>query len=347
MSPINALTIPGDTSKGADHTSLASGPCAADFGQVGSGANDAIYAITPTRSGVYNVTLQSTTFDAIFYVTAECGATIQTCVSVAEAHQNMPSPTLGASLEAGKTYYIVVDGIAVPGAAKTAGSYTLSIKSSAVAFNMKGVLTHDTIANIVNLQLDPMQDAMDDSDPNAPTCVGTASAASFVMGVGLPDDAHFNADQNHPALQLSWNNESNDANSHILSSNGDSMFSFAVTPDHYKQIQMYGTSTAGNAAITLKLHYMEDSAEDSVAVQVSDWAAVAPGQGEFVLAPGLSRASLNQGGGVTGKSPVGPVSIYGQNVIVPQPDKTLVSVDVVLPAAPGSLRYTFYGAIGW
>ena len=98
--------------------------------QEGENAPDEVYEFTPTQTGVYHIDYEPT-FDGALYVVTDCSDIAGSCIGGSEqASGSAPwNEVVDASMIAGTTYYIIVDG----GFAGISGVYTLTIDAPCVA----------------------------------------------------------------------------------------------------------------------------------------------------------------------------------------------------------------------
>jgi hypothetical protein len=199
---------------------------------------------------------------------------------------------------------------------------------------VSSALIHDTVLNNGSGSLDATQDGMDGSGYMLPT----QSAAIEVGGAdaaGLPEDAFFPADANHPDVRLHWTNADNGPNSRVMKAPGDS-FSFAVRPRIYIQVQIYALSTHGTSIVEFTLHY-SDGSTTLRKVTFPDWLTDPAASGQFFLVNGLDRYK-------TGSFQSNhDCAISGVN-LDPDQQKILVSVTVAQPVTDW---FVFYGATAW
>ncbi len=94
----------------------------------GEVSSDVVYEFTPTQDGVYSIDYEPT-FDGALYIVTDCGDVPGTCIGGSEeASQNPPwNEVVDASLVAGTTYYIILDGGYNQGGQGPSGDYTLTI----------------------------------------------------------------------------------------------------------------------------------------------------------------------------------------------------------------------------
>jgi hypothetical protein len=74
---------------------------------IGGGSSEVVYELTPDVDGVYTFNTQGT-YDHSIYVVTDCTAITTSCIAGEEYYSDQE--TLSVALEAGLTYYIIVDG---------------------------------------------------------------------------------------------------------------------------------------------------------------------------------------------------------------------------------------------
>lgn len=131
---VDAAAMPyqnaGDTSNSETTDNYAGllGNCPGLYEDTGKGAADHAYSFTPSSSGVYTVSVDST-HDAALYVATDCSDIANTCV-IGDDGTDEDSLTLQA--DAGTTYFLIVDGYA-----GAEGPYTLNVAVCAPACDGK------------------------------------------------------------------------------------------------------------------------------------------------------------------------------------------------------------------
>ncbi len=118
------FTDDGDSSVYANDYEFGDGECPGVSYGKGGGSMDAVYTFTPTVSGGYNVDLTST-FDAALYIVTDCADIENTCVQAEESAFSGGTENMVVQLDAGVTYFIVVDGYS--GSSDKSGPYTLTV----------------------------------------------------------------------------------------------------------------------------------------------------------------------------------------------------------------------------
>ena len=84
------------------------------------------YLFQPTLSGTYTFTLDADSgYDPVLYVVGECTDILNSCLGAVDDSASGGTETLEVALNAGESYYVIVDGwdISTP----ENGSYTLSL----------------------------------------------------------------------------------------------------------------------------------------------------------------------------------------------------------------------------
>jgi hypothetical protein len=328
------ITVTGDTASALPEYGYGAGQCPGETVSAGAGSNDEVYRLTPTVSSAYTFALTSTAFDSSVYIVTDCGAIATSCVGAKNAACSGCTETLTAQLTAGTSYFIVVDGSS--DASNDAGAYSLQISrvsspTNPVQFDVTSELLHDTIVNNGAGALDTIQTAIDGSDFK----LMTQSAARMFSsaGVGLPDDAFFAANAQHPNIQLHWNNNDDGLNSRFM--NAGESFTFPVPATTYGQVQVYGLSTEGSSTLQFTLAY-SDGTSDSRLITFVDWFNDPAPFGQFYIIDGMDRYAASY---VAARDP----AITGVN-LSPNSAKTLTSVTV---AQPTTSFFVFLGALGY
>ena len=72
-----------------------------------SGGHDVVYTLTPTSTDIFRIRLEELIFDAVIYIVSDCGDMDSSCVTGLDAPDE---ESLEVGLQAGTTYFIVVDG---------------------------------------------------------------------------------------------------------------------------------------------------------------------------------------------------------------------------------------------
>ncbi|MEZ4459947.1 MAG: EGF domain-containing protein [bacterium] len=98
--------------------------CPGETSASGSNAPDQVYAFTPTIAGTYEFVVTPTGWDNAIYLVTDCGSVATSCVGAAENGLTSDAETLTATLAAGTTYYLVVDGW---GTGTSNGTYSVDV----------------------------------------------------------------------------------------------------------------------------------------------------------------------------------------------------------------------------
>jgi hypothetical protein len=324
-----------DTTGASADLSYGAGRCPGDAASAGAASSDRVYRLTPTTSGDYVFNLTSTGFDGSLYVVTNCGDIANSCVGARNTACSNCTESLTVSLTAGTTYFAVVDGAS--DTSNAAGAYRLEVIrpksfSAPIQFDMSEVLLNDTILNNGAGEFDPTQESIDQSTMMLIT--QSAAQALDPSGVGLPDDAFFGVNTQHPDVQLHWRNDDNGVNSRFLRK-GES-FTFSVPMTTYTEVQVYGLATEGGALVDFVLTY-SDGTTDTRNVKFIDWFNDPPAPGQFFLIDGLDRY------GSSGLDVARDPAISGVN-LAPNKAKQLVSIKV---AQPSTNYFVFFGALGY
>lgn len=131
---LNASNFPavanGHTADYKPHYGYGEGACPGESGGwgggVGTGAPDVVYALTPSTDDEYLITVEGPGFDANLYVVTDCGAINTTCLAGADNVLVGEKESLIVELQAGTTYFIIVDGWS-PTDATNAGPFELVV----------------------------------------------------------------------------------------------------------------------------------------------------------------------------------------------------------------------------
>ena len=332
------VTVMGSTTAGSSHYGFAAGACPGVAGPVGAASNDIAYSFTPTTSGGYVFTLTGSGFDSALYVVTDCAAVGASCLGAVDNACSGCAEPLSVTLTAGTKYFIIVDGSS--DAVNAEGQYSLQIKpaksfTNPLQIDVSALLVDDTIVNNGVGVLDATQVPMDGSGYDLLTAA-VGKQLGGANAVGLPNNATFAADANHPLVHLGWDNSNDGPNSRVVKSGFS--FTLPVPVDTYAQLQVYGLSTEGTSSMQFTLTY-SDATTDIRNITFPDWYTDPAPAGQFFLINGLDRI----GAGLVFDSSKDP-AVAGVN-LNPNPAKTLVSVFVNHLASNG--WFTFYGSTGW
>ena len=92
----------------------------------GEASSDVVYAFTPTVDGEYEFVLTPSGFDSFLYVVTDCGSVATSCVAANDEFCTVGcTESLTATLVAGNTYFVIVDGYS--NVLDISGEYTLAI----------------------------------------------------------------------------------------------------------------------------------------------------------------------------------------------------------------------------
>jgi hypothetical protein len=231
------------------------------------------------------------------------------------------------------------DVVPLPDAACTGGAvWCGSTCYAPVGLRQIDVRSHfnvDVILNNGSGGYDPTQDAIDGSNYVALT-QGVASALGGSSAVGLPNDGSFAANASHPAVQLAYRNDDNGNNAARVLATGP--LAIDVPDGPYTQLQVFGISTEGSAALTFTLHYC-DGTTATRSITFPDWFNDPPPAGTFYLIDGMDRAGI----GGTYQASRDPAA-FGVS-LAPDATRVLVSVDVAI-ATTSTARFFLLGATG-
>ncbi|MEC9071844.1 MAG: hypothetical protein VX938_05665, partial [Myxococcota bacterium] len=119
-------SVQGDTSNLPNTYAIGANECPGKSSAAGEASKDAAYVFTPQTTGTYTVTLESD-FDALLYVVEDCGNIPGTCLGGSD---NIGTETIVAKMEAGNSYFIIVDGWS--NYSDLNGPFTLSISEPCI-----------------------------------------------------------------------------------------------------------------------------------------------------------------------------------------------------------------------
>ncbi|MEC9072153.1 MAG: hypothetical protein VX938_07230, partial [Myxococcota bacterium] len=130
---VNPLTVgelpfwgEGSTEGLANAYSYGADTCPGKSGGAGAGSSEAVWLFEPSSSGIYTLEVEPD-FDATLYVVTDCEDVGGTCLA---ASDGFGTETLVLTLDAGTSYYIVVDGWS--NSDDTVGAYTLTVSEPCV-----------------------------------------------------------------------------------------------------------------------------------------------------------------------------------------------------------------------
>lgn len=114
----------GSTVTAGSDYGFAPGTCQPANSMLGNGSNDVVYSFTPAVSGSYSFYLGG--FDTLLYVVTDCAnISATTCVAGIDNCSGICSESLTLTLNAGTTYYVIVDGW--DNLSNVSGTYQLDI----------------------------------------------------------------------------------------------------------------------------------------------------------------------------------------------------------------------------
>jgi hypothetical protein len=119
----------GDTTGAAPDYGFPANSCPGVPSALGSGANDVVYSFTPTTSGSYVLSVETTGFDAALYVATDCAMVGATCLGASDSCASNCTELRTLNATAGTTYYIFVDGWATTPDPGNSGTYTLKVET--------------------------------------------------------------------------------------------------------------------------------------------------------------------------------------------------------------------------
>jgi hypothetical protein len=121
------FTASGNTTGADADYGYSSGACPGEPLGWGKGAPDHVYAFTPGVTGSYTISLTGQAFDSNLYVVTDCTSVDTSCIAANEQKCFDCTESVTITLNAGTTYFIVVDGWQ-PFATTIGGAYTLTIQ---------------------------------------------------------------------------------------------------------------------------------------------------------------------------------------------------------------------------
>ena len=162
-------------------------------------------------------------------------------------------------------------------------------------FDVSGVLNSDVVVNRVRAHVDTSQQPIDSpafGQTNFSFLTQTAAAVALGgNGNGLPDDAFFPANQDHPEVQLHWRNYDYGNNARRLSRPGQ--FIVDVPNLNYESLHLFAVSGQGSSDFRVHFRY-EDGVFVSNRRQVPDWFDDPVATSErYFLANGMDRSKAN------------------------------------------------------
>lgn len=103
-----------------------SGACPGESGGWGAGSNDVVYRFVPEETSLYRMKVNSS-YDSNLYVVTDCEDVSGSCVAGREDKGSQKNESFYTTLEAGQTYFVVVDGRG--NQSNSNGGYTLTVSS--------------------------------------------------------------------------------------------------------------------------------------------------------------------------------------------------------------------------
>jgi EGF domain len=207
--------------------------------------------------------------------------------------------------------------------------------NSTVQIDVGALLVDDVVVNTVGGVLDTTQSGIDGVGNNLMTQSAANQIRPGFTNAGIPDDATFAADANHPLLKLGWSNADDGPNARIVKSGS---FTITVPSRTYTQFQIFAVSTEGKSVMQFALNY-DDGTTETRNVTFGDWYDDPAPAGTFYIINGLDRATNTN----TYQQERDP-AIAGAN-LNPNTGKTLTSV--VVNHQPSVGWFVFFGALGW
>ena len=210
-----------------------------------------------------------------------------------------------------------------------------SAQAFVIDVDISALLNRDTIINNGGPGgLDTVQNGLDSYS----FLTQSAATAMYPSNPnGLPDNAFFPANAQHPDVHLSYSN-ADDGNNACWRS-GIASFSFGVPALTYERLDLFVTSAAAATTIDVTLNYADGSQETVTGMAVPDWFHNTSQAYQYYLIDGLDRANNNASSYHNANNP----AIFGL-MVYPDDSKFLTSVDIDKTASGGNL--VFYGATG-
>lgn len=190
----------------------------------------------------------------------------------------------------------------------------------------------DAILNGQFATVDQVQDGLDGDGWGYPT-----SSTNCFWGV--PGDAFFPANADHPDVQLGWAND-DDGDNAWQTDSGQAGSSITVDlPDQrYEQIHLFAGSDLGGTGVTLTLNYATGSPEQ--ASWSPPWYVGGTQAGTYALAGGLSRGRPHATLGLDCNN-TGTVVLHGRAF---QVDSSRALVSITLERVGDTGRLSIFGA---
>ncbi len=118
------VTASGDTSGASQDFGVQAGECPGLDYDRGGASSDHVYAYTPAVDGTYDVSLDPS-FDAALYVVTDCAAPGASCLGGSD---NLGPEQVSVSMQAGTTYFLIVDGYSAY--SNLSGAYTITVQGT-------------------------------------------------------------------------------------------------------------------------------------------------------------------------------------------------------------------------
>lgn len=202
--------------------------------------------------------------------------------------------------------------------------------SGVVHLDFSAHLNGDAILNGQFATVDQVQDGLDGDGWGYPTSTTNCSS-------GVPGNAFFAANLDHPDVQLGWDNADNGFNAWQTNSGQVGTSITVDLPDQrYEQIHLFAGSDLGGTGVTLTLTYASGSPEQ--ASWSPPWYVGGSQAGTYALAGALSRGRWN---GSLDCNNTGTVALHGRAFQV-DPTRALVSISLERLGATG--RLSIFGA---
>ena len=120
------FTYQGDTTVRTNDFSFGPNVCPGVSTERGLASNDEVFSFTPALTGLYSIVVEDD-FDSVLYVTTNCEEiNSSTCIGASDSTLTIGIEELEIQLQAGQTYYIVVDGWG--STQNFAGIYTITVE---------------------------------------------------------------------------------------------------------------------------------------------------------------------------------------------------------------------------
>jgi Ca2+-binding RTX toxin-like protein len=206
-----------------------------------------------------------------------------------------------------------------------------------VQFDVSAVLNADVILNTDPAGpsgFDASQDPIDTNNLVFATQSATAQEGCSDDPDGLPDDASFAANVNHPGVQLTYRNTDNGDNARL--SPGPDSYSIDVPDGSYSAVHVFATSTEGSSDMDVTLTYGTGTIS-TASFAVPDW--FDDPSGGYALVDGRDRMDL-----LFACDDADTTAIFGFPLQV-DASRTLLSIGIARTDDDGSFL-AFFGATG-